>query len=298
MRISPIINYINKPNFTSTKRTTYYSPKEGSFTIPSYQLFNDSPDDIKMVVSNMTNFFRRDFDWKNVGKIFDKQFPKGKVNIHDFACSDGSEAYSLVIALIEQLGKKEASRFFPIQASDVDSEIIRMAKSGKITADEEDLFQIGNYIKDADVKKYFSITPIGGERYILSPKKILTDNITFKCESIKDGLNGIEKDKNNIILARNFWRYLSREELTKTTWALKEKTNDDTLVVIGNFDCQFHRAPYFLEGLGFCKHSCDDLSQNILRKIFEICPEGTQDIDSWRRFINSRYSHYIPSYIK
>ena len=68
-----------------------------------------------MVASNSTSFFRRDIDWKSIGSTFDSQFPKGKVNIYDFACSDGSEAYSLIITLIEQLGEKKAQRFFPIQ---------------------------------------------------------------------------------------------------------------------------------------------------------------------------------------
>ena len=38
----------------------------------------------------------------------------------------------LVPSLIEKLGEKEAQRFFPIKASDVDSEIIKQAKKGKI----------------------------------------------------------------------------------------------------------------------------------------------------------------------
>ena len=95
-----------------------------------------------MVSSNSTEFFRRDFPWDNIGKVFTKHFPKGEVCIHNFACSDGSEAYSLIIALIEQLGEKKADRFFPIIASDIDKDIVKMAASGKISATANDIYEI------------------------------------------------------------------------------------------------------------------------------------------------------------
>ena len=210
MKIMPINLY--KPNFTSTTRTTYFSDSEGEFVLPTYdrKLGIRISSDIRMVCSNSTNFFRRDLDWQSIGKIFNQQFPKGKVNIHDFACSDGSETYSLIIALIEQLGEKQASRFFPIQASDVDPEIIRMAQSGKIMATDEDIFKIENMIKNGKIEKYFNITRLGYNKNILSAKEILTKNVIFKQASITKGLDEVQKDENNIILARNFWKYLSK----------------------------------------------------------------------------------------
>ena len=201
MRISPINYNYYKPSFKSTTRTTYISNSDGVFVLPSYnrQLGKtkqfSSNSDVKMINSNTTNFFRRDIDWKTLGKIFKKQFPQGKVNIYDFACSDGSEAYSLIITLIEQLGEKNAQRFFPIIASDVDEEIIRMANSKKIVATSEDIFSMGNIIKDGNIKKYFSITELGGEKFLLTPKEILTKNVTFKKNQLFKDLTKYKNKK-------------------------------------------------------------------------------------------------------
>lgn len=292
MNISPINFY--KPNFTSTTRTTYHSDSEGEFVLPSYdrKLGQRISPDIKMICSNSTNFFRRDLDWKVIGEIFNKQFPSGKVNIYDFACSDGSEAFSLIIALIEQLGEKKASRYFPIIATDIDPEIIKMANSGKIIATEEDMLKIPN------AKKYFGITPLAGGKYILSPKEILTKNVIFKQASIQQGLDEVKKDKNNIILARNFWKYLSEEDLVNTTWKLNEKTNDNTLIIIGNFDGKEGYMPFFFEALGMETHTQEDLSENILSRnpLFE--SNRLKDKKLWDEYISANYYTYIPNYLK
>lgn len=303
MKITPIILY--KPNFTSTTRTTYISNSEGTFVLPTYDRDVQSmasfghKNDIKMVSSNSTSFFRRDLDWKTIGETFDKQFPKGKVNIYDFACSDGSEAFSLIIALIEQLGEKKASRFFPIIASDIDDEIIKMATSGQIMAKEEDLLAMQNIIKDENVKKYFRITELGGGRYLLSPKEILTKNVIFKKEGISTGLEEVQKDENNIILARNFWKYLSREDIANASWKLGQKINSKTLVIIGNFDIPRDKeTPFFLKALGLDSKE-NDINENILEfyknKVNFI---ATKNKDSWRSFVASNYGKYIPNYIR
>ncbi|MBR3605746.1 MAG: hypothetical protein IKL52_06940 [Candidatus Gastranaerophilales bacterium] len=305
MRIAPISNFQYKPNFKSTTRTTYISDSDGVFVLPTYnrQLQNtasfSTKKDVRMVASNSTSFFRRDIDWKSIGSTFDSQFPKGKVNIYDFACSDGSEAYSLIITLIEQLGEKKAQRFFPIVASDIDGEIISMANSGKIMATQTDLFLMGNIIKDGKIKKYFSVTELGGDQYLLSPKRILTKNVVFKQQPISRGLDEIQKDEQNIILARNFWKYLSREEMATASWKIGEKTNDKTLLVVGNFDIpRDEQTPFFLKALGYDSIR-DLLNMNILEfKKDRVNYIATKNRETWQSYIANNYGGYIPSYIR
>lgn len=304
MRIAPVSNFY-RPSFKSTTRTTYISDSDGVFVLPTYnrKLQNSvsfsTKSDVRMIASNSTNFFRRDLDWKSIGGIFNKQFPKGKVNVYDFACSDGSEAFSLVITLIEQLGEKKAQRFFPIIASDIDEEIINMATSGRIRATHDDIFAMQNIIKDGNIKKYFGVTELGGGEFLLSPKEILTKNIIFKKQGISRGLDEVQKDENNIILARNFWKYLSREEMSNATWKIGEKSNDKTLVVMGNFDIgKDGETPFFLKNLGF-DSIADELNQNILEfDKSRLNFLATKDLNAWRGFIGSNYGKYIPSYIR
>ena len=301
MKISPI-NF-NRQNFTSTTRTTYISNSDGVFTLPRFNsLIGESPsfkkeDNVKMVVSNSTNFFRKDISWNNLGKIFRKQFPKGNVKIYDFACSDGSEAYSIIIALMEQLGQKEAKRFLPIIASDVDEEIIRMANSGKIGVRADELPKIEDMIKKGGIEKYFIVHKTGSG-YVLSPKEILSKNVVFKKETISKGLDEVNKDENNIIFCRNFWKYLSFNEMSEASWKLKEKLNDKTLVAIGDFDIdKFSNAPSFILNSGLRLYS-ECLSDNIYsyRKGLENIMVS-RDKRSWDKLLQGYYRGYIPFYV-
>ena len=77
MKISPINNFYQyKPSFKSTTRTTYYSHTEGEFSLPRYNRdlnetsYFKTGASVKMVSSNSTQFFRKDFPWDNIGKVF------------------------------------------------------------------------------------------------------------------------------------------------------------------------------------------------------------------------------------
>src|SRR5574344_2178311 len=90
-------------------------------------------------ISNFTKLFRCDMDWQNLVSYLSKHFKdKSKVNIINCASSDGSEPYSLSIALKSALGAK-SKKFFPILASDKNDKIISRAKRGKIEMFDDDV---------------------------------------------------------------------------------------------------------------------------------------------------------------
>ena len=57
------------------------------------------------------------------------------MNIYDYACSSGHEAYSIVMQFISKLGVQKAEKFFPVIAKDYDEFVINMAKTGKFDLD-------------------------------------------------------------------------------------------------------------------------------------------------------------------
>ena len=71
--------------------------------------------------------FRDDMDWDRLAKYQISHFKdKEKVNTIMFAASDGSEAYTDIISLHESPQKnKGIKKFFPIQAYDIDEEILK-----------------------------------------------------------------------------------------------------------------------------------------------------------------------------
>ena len=73
-------------------------------------------------IRDLTCMFREDLDWKKLGEFLETRFAKcSKVNTYVYGCSDGSEAYSLSILLQNKFGK-DAEKFFPIIAKDIDEE--------------------------------------------------------------------------------------------------------------------------------------------------------------------------------
>lgn len=283
MKISPIIykSKFNQQNFTSTRRTKYITENQNIITKPFYDKSCDFLGFTygKILASNSTDFFRRDLPWNTLGKTLDELFPENKkVNVFNFACSDGSEPYSLAICLIEQLGEKKAKRFFPINASDIDSKIIPTVKHNKISATKEDIEAI-NEMTNNNIEKYFdveykkakTITNSKGaiefkdEKYILTPKKILKKNVEFKCKDFYNGLDDL-KSTNNLVLCRNFWGYLKEDEIIKCAKKLYEKLDDSSIVLIGDFDLDNSYVPKFLTELGI--DSVTDIwkEENILKK--------------------------------
>ena len=270
MRISPINYSLNyKPiNFTSTQRSTYKTEKQGIISKPFYDKecnFLGYWDDGKLLCSNATRFFRDDLPWEYLGEKLDKLFPDGKkVNVFNFACSDGSEPYSLAICLIEQLGEEKAKRFFPIQASDKDSYIISKAKSGTIRATKEDIENISE-ISNGKIDKYFDVKRQYNGGYTLVAKDILKDNVKFSRKNFYDGLDDL-KGENNLVLCRNFWGYLEEDEVIKSAKKLYKNLDKSSIVLIGVFDMDKNGVPNFLAELGIDCATDDMYEENILSK--------------------------------
>ena len=180
MKISPI-------NFTSTRKTLYKTSTGEVHSRPYYDLKeanSEFDNKTKIINANCTYFFRSDIPWYHLSSYLIHQYPKGKVNIYSLACSDGSEAYSIIMDLIAKLGKNEAQRFLPIKAHDADKEIIREAESGKIYASKQDIERIEKTLgTKSSIEEFFNIeklsqpikSGINDEKleYILHPKEII-----------------------------------------------------------------------------------------------------------------------------
>ena len=246
-------------NFGTTRRTLYKNTEtKQQYHKPYYTLYEDyvsfkngtnpnfSP--VKIKNSNATHFFREDMpytkdsDYSGFARFLNERFSEGKVNVYDFACSDGSEAYSIAISLIEEMGEEEAQRFFPIQAIDKDKQIVKKAASGTIECDTVD---IENITKNTHGKfdKYFEVLEQNGENYVLKVKEPLKNAVNFKIGKIENKLDDV-KGSNKVVLCRNMWPYLSKESMFKAILKLSNLDND-SLVVIGNFD-RDHEMPSLL----------------------------------------------------
>ncbi len=189
----------------------------------------DNLSNIKM--KNNSYFFREDLPWNNVINHIIKGNKARK--LYCYACSDGSEPYSIAILLISKLGYDKAQKYFPIIARDIDPFVINKAKSGYIDFLYDDFEKINKY---QDKAKMIFFEPNCG-KYPIEYK--VCDNLK-KCVNFE--LGNILKDKDtldydgSIIFFRNVWPYLKKAKQLSLINTFKNKFSKETSLVIGDFD--------------------------------------------------------------
>lgn len=191
---------------------------------------------------NNTWYFRADILWgKLVDFLADKYKNVDKVNVYNYACSEGAEPFSFAMMLMEKLGEG-AKKFFPIMASDIDKKILKNPKRGKVTISESDIkgFErnIGdNYKKYLDFKNnkfrhsYFLNADVRNGHI----KSILKDKVIFEQKDIITDITNIKPD-NSVILCRNFWQYLDEDLQSELPCKIYTHLGENSICIVGDFD--------------------------------------------------------------
>lgn len=227
------INYTNRSTFKSAHRV--YSRK----AIENFNSFDSKH------IHTTTNLFREDIDWIGLINYIARHFSdKDKVNSYSLACSDGSEAYTYAICIIEKFLDK-VSKFLPIKASDIDDEMLRAAESGRINVYGGEFKTVDKL--DIDMRKYF-INPAYPKQYTddevylyvnsssYEPVKSLRDSVEFKKSDILTELKNINDDGNSIVMCRNVLPYLDDNYINDIVNTAKEKLKRGSLFIVGDYD--------------------------------------------------------------
>ncbi len=201
-------------------------------------------------IGTFTNMFRSDLDWEIFTDFFVKHFEnKDKVNLIQFAASDGSEAYTQIMTLLEN--HTNTDKFFPIKAYDINPDICAAAKSGLINISNSDVTKI--YSRDIEFDDYFEDTnqnlyipndslkltlTNNGKKYTETYKasETLTSRVKFQQADMFDVLYDHKDDSNTIILCRNVLDYLTDREIDYFTTLAACRLNKGSLFVIGEID--------------------------------------------------------------
>ena len=229
---------LKAPNFKSCYRS--YIAKTAS----------EFKDFDKHVVWTSTNIFREDLDWAGLVKYLISHFKgKEKVNSYSMACSDGSEAYSYVISLMENIPKPLCSKFFPVLSSDLDEEVINKAKLRKINIEDCEIYFINktginldNYFKNRGEPLIIQNDLNTNEKvlglYSYEPVDELKQAVEFKQSDILSELNKIKDDGNSVVMCRNVMPYLSDEYINKIVNTSSKVLKDGSLFITGDYDYQ------------------------------------------------------------
>lgn len=217
--------------------------------------------------------FRNDINWTDFAKYEIENFKnKNKVNIIQLGASDGSEAYTQIISLLENGDYSTVKKFFPIMAYDIDDTIVNIARTKLLNLNGVDESEIADNCNN--FHKYFSKS---GTRlkipnnlyehfksfnsiyttYKVAP--ILTNNVCFHKGDIFQLVPNIKDDSNTIVLCRNMLAYFSPNKIEKVVAALSQNLKSSSLVVTGKLEERL--VNFYIREYGF-----EEVMKNVFRK--------------------------------
>lgn len=254
LTFNPTIQYNrSQPNFTSNN--SFYLAKDNN------------------PVGTVSRMFREDLEWNRLALYEYANFHNTPiVQTLQFACSDGSESYTQAISLLETPVRTGPNKFLPIQAMDINDNILDMAKSGFVNFSKADIMRARHM--GVDINKYFekanqlhlpkNLTPVAinntnYETYKVKP--ILTDMINFKKADMFEVMKNHKDNSNTIVMCRNVLGYFSDDKIEEFLELLRTKLNKNSLVVIGRQEADLRLDKRLLY------NDFTMLTKNILKKI-------------------------------
>lgn len=190
----------------------------------------------------ITDILRPDMDWKAFVNMLVKKYKKAeKVNIYVGGCADGSEAYQTAMLLIRKLGKKEAQKFFPIKAWDIDAKILQNPKDGVIKVTKKDIERLEkytgkDYLEYIHLNNKFVTDAESGIAVCTGKiKSILKDTVIFEKRDFTKNIPNIQRN-NSVLMCRNVWPYFSEKEQPKLAQALFDRLGDNSMFIAGEYE--------------------------------------------------------------
>ena len=219
-------NYNISPSFSSTARVGLLS------------------NSVDYIYGTQSSVFRSDLDWMKFANYLDTHFKDtDKVNIVCQACSDGSEPYTLALALIHSLGIEKSKKFFPIKARDIDkTNISKFAERGLINLTKEDIEKLK--INGIDFNKYFSISTeqirlsddaYNNEVQTYKVNKNLRQLVDFKQEFLENDSSSLVDNSNTIFLCRNVLPYIGSRDARKVIYNLGTNMKKGSILSLGTY---------------------------------------------------------------
>lgn len=204
-----------------------------------------------------TYMFRQDLDWNIFGQYLKEKYKdEDEVNCLIYACSDGSEAYTMSI-ILQEIFQNEASKFFPIKAIDINQKLIdenKKRQNGNIDITYNESMKILRFKKfDEKTKKWTSLSSDEKANYSIkrdenrslhrpfSLTQKVKNPVVFEQGNILEDIERIDPKRKTIVMARNMWPYVDPCEYEDFAKKLYEKLAKGSIVVLGDYDFEGER---------------------------------------------------------
>lgn len=201
--------------------------------------------------------FREDINWQDSAEFEFEHFKdRDSVRVVQFASSDGSEAYTKIISLLKQ-NEKEAQKFLPIEAYDINPAVVNAANSGfinfinndfiraqKANIDLKDFFTEVTTTLNIKNDNMFHFFDISTTTYKVSEK--LKNNVKFYHKDMFKVLEESQDGELPLVLCRNLFSYLDDIDAKKAINLLGKKMLDGGLLYLGERDFDKHNIRQWL----------------------------------------------------
>ncbi len=197
--------------FNRMKRLTKSINYSGDFTalikmIDSGKFRNQF---INAFTTNKTHFFREKYHFIDFMERVIPEIKTNSIKVLSSACSSGEESYSIAMSFLSAKEKLNNNLNIEIIATDIDTDILNLAKDGKYLIKTHDL-DFPEWIK---VNNFFDINV---DEFIV--KSHLKKLISFQELNLMDREYPFKKDEFDVIFCRNVLIYFSlkdQEEILK-----------------------------------------------------------------------------------
>lgn len=187
-------------------------------------------------ILNYTLLFRNLCVFKELPSFLESTYPNG-VKIHDYACSTGHEACSLVIGLLDALPNENVQKYLPILAFDNNLEMLRIAESHTLKLNDTEKRHL-RYFENTNVDDFLKrLRRTSDRQEIYKMTSKLSGNIQFNYGDIFEDLKTGELSKEPcVVLFRNAWQFLTPEGKKELAQSLYKNLPTKSSVIIGDVD--------------------------------------------------------------
>ena len=210
----------------------------------------------KQLYKTTTYYFREDIHWPSIVNSISNIFKEAKhVNFINHACSNGMEPLSFLMAFLVY-NPDFVNKITPIIAKDIDYDNIAAAKNGQCGVSLDDFMRVCKLTKNRRNEFLYMKQAENPENlFVLSPKKILTDKVTFEQGDIFNDIENMPRE-NTFLSCRNFWIYLPEHKREELAYKMGKQFDKTSTILIGYLDEYeanvgtllkkngFHKSPY------------------------------------------------------